>query len=82
MKAVFAVRCVVAVFLILAFLPCSFYDVVLFLALLLTAAGSVTTVGYLPLLGDSSHRRSPTALKPSHFQEKTHANCFDSQLGS
>jgi hypothetical protein len=79
---VFAVPCVVAAFLTLAFLAHSAYGVALFLALSLTAAATVLATFDLPVLRDSSHRRPPAVLNPHHSQEKTHANCFDSQLGS
>jgi hypothetical protein len=73
---------VVAVFLILTFLAQSTYSIALFLALSLTAAAPVLASVDLRLLRDSSHRRTPAELTPNDSQEKTHANCFDSQLGS
>lgn len=79
---VLAVPSVVAVLLILASLAHSTYGVALFLALSLTAAATVLATIDLPLLRYSSHRRPPVVLEPNHFQEKTHANCFDSQLDS
>jgi hypothetical protein len=79
---VLAVPCAVAVSLIFAFLAHSAYGIAVFLALLLAAAAALPAIVHLPLLLHSSLRRRPAVLKPNHFQEKTHANCFDSQLDS
>jgi hypothetical protein len=78
---VLAVPCAVAVSLIFAFLAHSACGIAVFLALLLTASTLLATVDF-PLLLDPSLRRRPAVLKPNHFQEKTHANYLDSQLGS
>jgi len=79
---VLAVPCAVAVSLIFAFLAHSAYGIAVFLALVLAAAATLLATVDFPLLLDSSLRRRPALLKPSHFQEKTHANYLDSQLGS
>ena len=79
---VLAVPCTVAAFLIFAFLAHSVYGIALFLALWLTAAATVPAIVHLPLPRDFLHRRPPVVVKPNHFQEKTRANCFDSQLDS
>lgn len=79
---VLVVPCVVVMFLTLALLAHSAYRVTLFLALSLTAAATLPAIVPVPQPRVSWFHRSQALPKLNHFQEKTHANCFDSRLGS